>query len=183
MYVGKLVFAKVTEHLKLYQPTASRTIHCTGSWSGIKPARNSISARRSHGMTATIKQFSLFGLVGAVGTGAHYALLFFLVSRLAVHPVAASVTGAILGAVINYALNYRFTFRSARRHREAAPRFLAIAAVGLTLNAALMWFFVEPLRLHYLIAQLIATGCVLVWNYLGNRYWTFEKGASCRPRI
>ncbi|MBW8371826.1 MAG: GtrA family protein [Thiobacillus sp.] len=133
-------------------------------------------------MIVFVKQFSLFSLVGAVGTIAHYALLFFLVSQLTVHPVAASVAGALLGALINYILNYRFTFRSARRHREALPRFLAIAAVGLALNTALMWLLVEPLRLHYLISQLIATACVLLWNYLGNRHWTFEKGISCKPR-
>lgn len=133
-------------------------------------------------MIAAIKQFSLFSLVGAVGTAAHYALLILLVSQAAIHPVSASVAGAILGAVINYALNYRFTFRSSRRHHEALPRFLAIAAVGLALNAALMWLLVEPLGLHYLIAQIIATGCVLLWNYLGNRHWTFAKGPSCNPR-
>lgn len=130
-------------------------------------------------MIAAFKQFSVFSLVGVAGTLAHYALLFLLVSSQTAHPVPASVAGAVLGAVINYALNYRFTFRSARRHREALPRFLTIAAVGLALNAALMFLLVEPLQLHYLIAQLIATGCVLVWNFLGNRHWTFEKGTSC----
>jgi putative flippase GtrA len=133
-------------------------------------------------MIAIAKQFSMFSLVGAVGTIAHYILLFLLVSLLAVHPVAASVAGALLGAAINYTLNYRFTFRSDRLHREALPRFLAIAAVGMVLNATLMWQLVEPLQLHYLIAQLIATGCVLVWSYLGNRHWTFEKGDACKTR-
>jgi putative flippase GtrA len=128
-------------------------------------------------MIAVIKQFSLFSLVGAIGTAAHYALLIFLVSALAVHPVVASAAGAVLGAAINYALNYRFTFRSTRRHHEALPRFLAIAAVGLGLNTALMWLLVEPLHVHYLVAQFIATGCVLLWNYLGNRHWTFARRA------
>jgi len=129
-------------------------------------------------MIAIVKQFSLFSLMGAVGTAAHYALLFFLVSRMGVHPVPASVAGAVLGAFINYLLNYRFTFRSNRKHQEALPRFLAIAATGLALNTVLMWLMVEPLRVHYLIAQLIATGCVLVWNYFGNRHWTFPRGLN-----
>jgi putative flippase GtrA len=127
-------------------------------------------------MIAIAKQFSLFSLMGAMGTAAHYALLFFLVTSLGVHPVPASVAGAVLGAVINYILNYRFTFRSDRKHKEALPRFLAIAATGLALNTILMWLLVEPLHMHYLIAQLIATGCVLIWNYFGNRHWTFAKG-------
>lgn len=128
-------------------------------------------------MIAIARQFSLFSLMGAVGTAAHYVLLYFLVTSLAIHPVAASTAGAVLGAVINYTLNYRFTFRSARKHQEALPRFLAIAATGLALNTVLMWLLVEYLRVHYLIAQIITTGFVLVWNYFGNRQWTFPKGA------
>lgn len=127
-------------------------------------------------MIASAKQFSVFSLMGAMGTAAHYALLFLLVTGVGVHPVPASVAGAVLGAVINYILNYRFTFRSNRKHQEALPRFLAIAATGLALNTILMWLLVEPLRMHYLGAQLIATGCVLIWNYFGNRHWTFAKG-------
>lgn len=129
-------------------------------------------------MISILRQFSLFSLMGAVGTAAHYALLFLLVSRMDVHPVPASMTGAMLGAFINYVLNYRFTFRSGRRHQEALPRFLAIAGTGLALNTALMWFLVEPLRVNYLVAQLVATGLVLVWNYLGNRHWTFSRGLN-----
>jgi putative flippase GtrA len=128
-------------------------------------------------MIAIAKQFSLFSLMGAIGTAAHYALLICLVSALAVHPVVASAAGATVGAATNYALNYRFTFRSTRRHHEALPRFLTIAAVGLGLNTALMWVLVEPLHVHYLVAQIIATGCVLLWNYLGNRHWTFARDA------
>ncbi len=133
-------------------------------------------------MIALFRQFSLFSLVGVAGTLAHYALLFALVSGAAVHPVPASAAGALLGAIVNYMLNYRFTFRSRRLHREALPRFMVIAAVGMVLNALLMWLLVEPFSMHYLIAQIAATGCVLVWNYLGNRLWTFEKGTPCRIR-
>jgi len=29
--------------------------------------------------------------------------------------------------------------------------------------------------LHYLAAQVLATGAVLVWNFFLNRAWTFTK--------
>jgi len=40
-----------------------------------------------------------------------------------------------------------------------------------------MWLAVEQWQLHYMISQLGATGMVLVWNFLGNRLWTFGEQA------
>jgi putative flippase GtrA len=36
---------------------------------------------------------------------------------------------------------------------------------------------ISLIQLHYLIAQVIATGIVLIWNFLGNRIWTFRASA------
>lgn len=128
-------------------------------------------------MKVLARQFSLFTLVGVVGTVAHYSLLVVLVDGSAVAPVPASMAGALLGALVNYALNYRFTFASTRRHQDAMPRFLAVAGVGFGLNAVFMWITVEGLGFHYLLGQMCATALVLVWNFLGNRLWTFgEQG-------
>ena len=119
-------------------------------------------------------QFIQFASVGAVGTMAHYGLLVLLVEMLGVNSVAASTAGATLGALVNYVLNRRYTFRSEKRHREALTKFLVIAASGLALNASFMLIFVETLGLYYLVAQVLSTGLVLVWNFIGNRFWTFS---------
>ena len=36
-----------------------------------------------------------------------------------------------------------------------------------------MWLLAAKLGLHYLLAQLVTTGLVLVWTFAGNRFWTF----------
>ncbi|MEW6118588.1 MAG: GtrA family protein [Pseudomonadota bacterium] len=128
-------------------------------------------------MSSLLIQFSRFGAVGAIGTAAHYALFLVLVEGAGTDPVAASTAGALLGALVNYVLNRRYTFRSARRHREALPRFLAVAGAGLVLNAGLMLLLVDGLGMHYLPSQVIATLGVLFWNFTANRLWTFGKEA------
>jgi putative flippase GtrA len=125
---------------------------------------------------AVARQFLAFAAVGACGTVTHYATLIAGVS-LGIDPVAASALGWTLGAVVNYSLNYRFTFRSGLSHREAAPRFAVVAAIGLLLNTLLMATFIR-MGLHYLIAQVIATGVVLCCNFLLSRVWAFRE----RPR-
>lgn len=115
-----------------------------------------------------------FAGVGVIGTVAHYMLLVMLVEMLDANAVLASTAGATLGALVNYLLNRRYTFRSKKRHGEALTKFLIIAASGLALNASFMLLLVEILSLHYLLAQVLSTALVLVWNFVGNRFWTFS---------
>jgi putative flippase GtrA len=118
-------------------------------------------------------RFLRYSLVGAVGTAAQYVLLVVLVQAAAVDPVLASTAGAVAGAIVNYALNHRYTFESRRRHHESLPRFMAIAAAGMAVNAALLAALVNGLGVHYLAAQVVATLAVLGITYLANRAWTF----------
>ena len=122
-----------------------------------------------------ISQFIRFAGVGIVGTIVHYTILIFSVQFLGISPVPASVMGFVSGGIVNYYLNYRITFRSRKRHYEAFSKFFSIALVGLLFNTALMTLFVEILNWHYLVAQIITTGLVLVWNFAGNKLWTFKE--------
>jgi putative flippase GtrA len=88
--------------------------------------------------------------------------------------VAASAAGATLGACINYAINYRFTFRSTKQHSESVTKFALVASVGLVLNTFFMWIGVHLLDANYLLSQIVTTGLVLIWSFIGNRYWTFS---------
>jgi putative flippase GtrA len=129
---------------------------------------------------ALFVQFISYAYAGAVGTFAHYLTLFVLVEAFSVHPVVASAQGLFTGAVVNYLLNYHWVFRSKRRHVDAMTRFLAIAGVGLALNTIFMHLMVTLAGIHYLLSQIVATGAVLVWNFLGNRFWTFADEPNKR---
>jgi putative flippase GtrA len=117
-------------------------------------------------------QFARYGLAGAVGTALHYAALVGLVQFAQFPAVAASTAGAVAGAVVNYALNHRWTFASPQGHTRALPRFAAVALAGIALNAVVMAMLIGS-GAHYLAAQVVATGLVLVAGYFANRAWTF----------
>ena len=118
-------------------------------------------------------QFFRYAAAGAIGTAAQFAILAGLVQLARADAVAASTAGAIAGALVNYALNHRFTFASRREHRIALPRYCAVAGVGILLNAAVLAAMLAFVRLHYLAAQIVATGVVLVAGFVANRRWTF----------
>lgn len=116
-----------------------------------------------------------FANSGAVGTAAHYTVLWSLVSLFGINPVLGSAAGAITGAGINYVLNYHWTFNSKLPHSRTLPRFLVIAVISLVLNTWLMALLVSKTTLYYLIDQLIATGICLAANYVASRFWAFRS--------
>lgn len=126
-------------------------------------------------MAELFRQFARFTGVGLMSAVGHYGLLIALVQGARVDAVAASAAGALLGAIINYSLNYRFTFRSGKQHQESVVKFAIVALLGLCLNTLLMWIGVDFLGIHYLLAQVLTTGLVLIWSFLGNRFWTFHE--------
>lgn len=122
----------------------------------------------------TLQQFILFTAVGGIGTGGHYLTLVALVETGLLSAVPASVAGFTVGALINYVLNYRFTFRSTKSHHEAMSKFFSVAILGAIINTLLMHVGVNILHFYYLVAQILATGLVLLFNFLINKLWTFR---------
>ena len=121
------------------------------------------------------RQISAFVIVGLFAVIAHYGALILLVEALHWEAVPATLVGYICGGVTSYILNRRHTFESNRTHREAIWRFCAVAAVGFVITGGLMSIFVEKMQIPYLLAQVITTGIVQFWSFLGNKLWTFGK--------
>jgi putative flippase GtrA len=124
------------------------------------------------------RQFASFFGVGLLAAAVHYGLLITLVETGGVGPVPATLIGYVGGGCVSYILNRRLTYASDRPHAEATWRFAVVTAVGFVLTGLLMQVFTGWLGAPYLPAQLVTTGIVLFWNFLGNRAWTFAPSAG-----
>jgi putative flippase GtrA len=124
-----------------------------------------------------VSRFLRFALVGAVATAIQYAILIALVRAGLTGPTVASCIGFVVSAGANYSLNYRFTFRSSHSHAPAVLKFVLLAGAGLLLNAGLMRLL-TVMGWNYILAQVCATGVVLLWNFFGNSLWTFSARAA-----
>lgn len=119
------------------------------------------------------RQFAAFGFAGGITALAHYGLLIALVEAAGVDPVPATLAGYVLGALVSYTLNRWMTFNATRSHAEAGWRFAIIAAGGFGLTWLLMHLFVARLGLPYLPMQLVTTGIVMVFSFLGHKSFSF----------
>jgi putative flippase GtrA len=122
------------------------------------------------------RQFSMFVVVGVAAAVVHYGMLIALVEAWGVRPVPATLAGYVAGGIVSYVLNRRHTYRSARPHEEAGWRFAVVAGVGFVLTSIFMYLLHDLAGLHYLLAQVLTTGVVLVWSFAAHRFWTFGEG-------
>jgi putative flippase GtrA len=120
-----------------------------------------------------VERFLCFAGIGVVATSIQYLILVAGVHLAHAAPVVASSIGFFIAALVNYALNRRYTFGSRKPHVEAVTKFATVAAIGLALNGMLLAAGTQILGLNYLLAQVLATLAVLIWNYSANASWTF----------
>jgi putative flippase GtrA len=122
-----------------------------------------------------LRQFAAFFGVGVVAAIVHYGLLIGLVEFGLLSAIAATLIGYVAGGLVSYGLNRAFTYRSTRNHVDASWRFALVAGVGFGLTFVLMALLHGQLGWHYLIAQLITTGVVLIWSFLAHKFWSFGE--------
>lgn len=111
---------------------------------------------------------------GGLGAVTQFTVLYLLHEQLNTNATLASAIGFTLAVVVNYSFQYHLTFKSEGAHRIQFSRFTLVAMAGLAINTSIFWVLNEVLGLHYLLAQVGATGIVFGFNYLMNFYYTFQ---------
>ena len=115
---------------------------------------------------ADIFRLARFGVVG-VGCSVLYAVLAWsLTSWAGLPPTTASVAAYTLAGVASYLGQKLFTFRSDARHADAAPRFLALFAVGAAIAAAAPLLLTQRLGLPPIVAIVFTCAAVPLINYV-----------------
>ncbi len=124
------------------------------------------------------RQLLAYVLAGGITAVAHYGVLVGLVELAQIDPVPATLAGFVVGAVVSYALNRWMTFEATRSHAQATWRFGLIAVGGFGLTWMLMHLFVTRLGLPYLPMQFVTTGFVMVFSFLGHKFFSFADRAG-----
>ncbi|HEJ3151707.1 TPA: GtrA family protein [Pseudomonas aeruginosa] len=115
-----------------------------------------------------------FVSVGAGATAVHYLVLTLLVEGFAVGAAVAAAMGAGCGALAAYLGHRRKTFRHRGPVFRSLPRFFAVSLLCVLGNAVLVLLLGDLAGLDYRLAQLAATGALLLATYHLHRLWTFS---------
>ena len=109
---------------------------------------------------ARLRNVSWFAVIGASATLLYASLAWAATLALPVPAALASLLAYVAASAASYVGHRRITFRSGRPHRQAAPRFAGLAALGYAIALLAPWLLTDTLGAHPLIA--IALTCIAV---------------------
>lgn len=115
-----------------------------------------------------------FALVGLTATGVHALTTILLVDGLGLGSAAlAAVIGTAAGILTSYTGNWAWTFEAGGNHGRYLPRFVAVYAMVMGMNALVMYLAADRFGIPYkvpLFATLIASP---ILTYTLNRHFVF----------
>jgi len=127
-------------------------------------------------LRATGREFYRYFFAGLAAFGADFVALVLLTEGLGVNYLVANACGVSLGILVSYVLCVRWVFTQRRFSQVSieVPAFVLTSLVGLVLNEALLWLFVEIAALYYLWAKILVTGLMFIVNFLLKKLVVFS---------
>jgi dolichol-phosphate mannosyltransferase len=124
-----------------------------------------------------------FGLVGLSGVVVNTVILWGLVHGLGLPVLLSSALATEAAILSNFLLNDRWTFRTAAHQAmfvQRLLRFNGVALGGMLITTAVLVALTTHEHLPVLLANLLAIGAAMGWNYVVNSRWTWRHGIGDR---
>lgn len=119
-------------------------------------------------------QSAKFILAGTATATLDYLILYLLTEHAGLGYFFSAAIGFVLGSVCNYVLSIRWVFIPGKfRQSIEFTLFMLMTVVGLMINQFIMWFMVDIILIHYLLAKAVAIPAVTVWNYISKKKLVF----------
>ena len=123
---------------------------------------------------AFILKFLKFCVVGVSGTVIDFGLTWLCKEIFKIPKFLANAIGFVVAATNNYILNRIWTWGSTNEQIGIEyTKFFFVSLIGLGLNTLILYIFNEKIKMNFYVSKVIATGFVMLWNFLANNYFTF----------
>ena len=121
-----------------------------------------------------LKKFISYFFVG--GMAAIVEWVTFYISNLFLNYTISTITAFILATTANYFLGKVMTFKNYKQEKKDIILVFVVSGIGLLFNVLLMRLFIEVLHFKInIIAKVLATGIVFIWNYVSRRLFIYKK--------
>ncbi len=129
-------------------------------------------------MRKLINQIFKFGIVGFICFGVDYAIMIALTELAGIDYLISSGISFSISVIVNYILSITLVFKTkkdANKIKEFVV-FVVLSLIGLLLNQVIMWVSVDVMGIFYMLAKIVATGIVMVYNFISRKIFIEEKG-------
>lgn len=122
-------------------------------------------------LTALIKQFLKFGVIGVIAFFIDYGVFFVLSEGVGVYYLVANAISFTVSVIFNYTCSMKFVFsgKEGMSKRKEFIVFVILSVLGLLLNSFLMWLGVDICHIYSMITKIFATAIVMVYNFITRK--------------
>lgn len=118
-----------------------------------------------------------FLITGGLSFVVDYGILIGLTTGLSVNYLISSAISFTVSVIVNYYLCVLWVFDGADKSndKKVVIMFVGSSVIGLIFNQILMYLFVSILGIFYMVAKIITTAIVMVWNYVMKKMALVRK--------
>ncbi len=137
-------------------------------------------------------RFIKFAFVGAVGAVVDFGVFNLLSGGFGFEATPSSVVSFILAVISNFIWNRYWTYPDSRSKALSRQviQFVLVSLVGLLIRTPLFAYLekvlvplaeqyapnapISPVSIAHNLSLAIAIVVVMLWNFIANRYWTYN---------
>ena len=122
-------------------------------------------------------QFARFVIAGSCAFAVNLAALYFFTDIVGIYYLISTVLAFLVSFSISFTLQKLWTFQdSSRDHLHIQiPAYLGMQLTNVSLNAALMFVFVEYLHVWYLYSQAVISLTLAAGIFFLNKKYIFKN--------
>lgn len=124
----------------------------------------------SNKLSPKIKEMLRFAITGGISFVIDYAIMVFLKEVFHVHYLVAAGAGFTVSVIVNYLICVKWVFEDAKTSGgQTKALFFITSLIGLGLTELFMLLMVSLMHINYMIAKVITTLLVMIWNYITKK--------------
>ena len=126
-----------------------------------------------------LMQIIKFVIVGGIATIIDFVVLIILKEIFGMKPVFANIISFTVSVIYNYIASIKWVFDvdKDQNKKKQFIIFVVLSIIGLGINTIIIWLCDDVLGIYYLIGKILATGIVMVFNFITRKIF-LEKNKS-----
>lgn len=124
-------------------------------------------------MGKLFSQIIKFGVVGVIAFIIDYVVLVVCTEVFRVYYLVSSLLSFSVSTIFNFIASSSWVFESCRKGKFLV--FVVLSVVGLGFNQVFMYVGVDLLGVYYMVAKVVSTGIVMVYNFVSRKLFLYRN--------